>query len=201
MSSKKQRTKKYNPHKAVRMLHPGELIPIVTPLNNLAKLLKRGYLTNIEFMMETITDGKKDIIGSEYHMLTFLHQQSFVISSLEDNCKISIFKNMAEIRGIIERMFIKVKHYLIKNDDGTYTLPDRVEFSKLQCDTLVDFIHKSVMAMMGVSKRDFANAALHSSYNHQLYMKLKPSALNDFMDSNRNMDGLKEICSFYIGAK
>ena len=197
MSSKKPRTKKYNPHKAVRMLHPAELIPIVTPLNNLATLLARGYLTSNVFYMETITDGKRDVIETEYDMLGFLHQQSFVISSLEENCKINIFKNMAEIRGIIERMFIKVRHYLTANDDGSYTLPDKVEFSKLQCDTLIDFIHKSVVALMNTSKRDFANAALNSSYNHQLYMRLKPSALNDFMDTNRDIKDLEEVCKYY----
>ncbi len=160
--------KAYNPRKAsTGIIPPYQLMPLIGPLDKLADLIKRGYLTDEEIMCN------EDLLPSQYLLMSYLYQHTFLIEYLQSAQDKPIAKYLKSIRTVIEKYLIKVMHHAVQDCDMVI-VPEKVTFGAIGAAKLIWFITHSKKALYGLRHDEYMKAVKESSTAHLLKLKLDP---------------------------
>lgn len=103
---------------------------LMNPLRTLDKFLERGYLTSNKIRLNDVE------IPTEYYLMIFVHQYTFVINRIKYAKKDPILRELVGIRTVAEAFF----NTLIKQSElsgDTLVLPDRVNLTNKKIQSFI----------------------------------------------------------------
>ena len=143
------------------------MMPLIGPLDTLADLIRRGYLTDNEVKCN------EDILPSEYFLVCYAYQHTFLIEYLKSAQDKPVAKYLKSIRTVIEKYLTKVMHHSVQDCDMVI-VPQKVTFGVIGMQKILWFLHNSKKALYGLRRDEYMKAVKESSIAHLLKLKLDP---------------------------
>lgn len=129
----------------------------------LKRLLERGYLTAGEVLLDDVQ------LSTEYELLLFVHQYTFVISEIKRAKNELIVRELSNIRIAIEGFFntiIKLSEIV----DGAYHVPQKILINNKK---ILDFIN-AFESFHKYKDIDYMKCLQSAMLTQAIYMKAHP---------------------------